>query len=86
MGVGGSVCVVVGVVTCGYAGCGCCRGCRWGVSVVKSGGCMCVCVCVHVSVVVVVLVEADAQCLHHVDAAFLVGWCLFVGSDPTGVW
>ena len=43
-------------------------------------------VCVPVSVVVVVLVEADAQCLHHVDAAFLVGWCLFVGSDPTGVW
>jgi uncharacterized membrane protein YgdD (TMEM256/DUF423 family) len=45
-----------------------------------------VCVCLHASVVVVVLVEADAQCLHHVDAAFLVGWCLFVGSDPTGVW
>ena len=42
--------------------------------------------CVPVSVVVIGLVEADAQCLHHVDAAFLVGLCLFVGSDPTGVW
>ena len=43
-------------------------------------------VALRAPVVVVVLVEADAQCLHHVDAAFLVGWCLFVGSDPTGVW
>ena len=42
--------------------------------------------CVPVSVVVIVLVEADAQCLHHADAAFLVGWCLFVGTDPTCVW
>ena len=41
--------------------------------------------CVPVSEVVIVLVEADAQCLHHADAAFLVGWCLFVGTDPTCV-
>ncbi len=45
VGVGRSVCVGVGVVTCGYAGSGCGRGCRWGVGVVKSGGCMCVCEC-----------------------------------------
>ena len=41
--------------------------------------------CVPVSVVVAVLVEADAQCLYHADAAFLVGRCLFVGTDPTCV-
>ena len=33
----------------------------------------------------VVLIEADAECFPYVDAAFLVGLCLFVGPDPTGV-
>ena len=33
----------------------------------------------------VVLIEADAECFPYVDASFLVGLCLFVGPDPTGV-
>ena len=31
------------------------------------------------------LIEADAECFPYVDAAFLVGLCLFVGPDPAGV-
>ncbi len=33
----------------------------------------------------VALIEADAECFPYVDAAFLVGLCLFVGPDPAGV-
>ena len=44
-----------------------------------------VCMCGPVGVVVAVLVEADAQCLCHADAAFLVGRCLFAGTGPTCV-
>ncbi len=58
--------------------------------VVRGVGCVCCSECVGVCVwrvsLWLLLVEADAQCFPNVDAAFLVGLCLFVGSDPAGVW